>query len=211
MFIYKVKKLNKFHSLALPLQSLAVEPIIQAASVGALLVTFAVVEVPPALQGGATVLPRVVEIQRAVATVPSALVIVTLGITDGVSTPAFALSDFTSDLHLRRRGDVSALPSFEGVVKDVAEESVEFDWTGAVEEGGVVNGLAGAAVVAGVVEAGRVHACLALVSTEARRAETAGTQVSRDAGSAVTTPQGAAGLGVIFAGGARVTLRESQS
>lgn len=132
---------------------MAVESIIQAASVGTLLIAFAVVEVPPALQGGATVLPRVVEIQRAVATVPSALVIVTLGIADGVSAPAFALSDFTSDLHLWR-GDVSALPSFEGVVKDVAEESVEVGWTGAAEERGVVDGLAGAAIVAGVVEAG---------------------------------------------------------
>lgn len=198
------------NSLALPLQSLAVESIIQAASVGALLVAFAVVEVPPALQGGATVLPRVIEIQRAVATVPSALVIVTLGIANGISAPAFALSDFTLDLHLRRRCDVSALPSFEGVVKDVAEESVEVGWTGAAEERGIVDGLAGAAIVAGVVEAGRVHACLALVSAEAWWAETAGTQVSRHAGSAVTTAQGATGLGVIFTGGARVTLRESQ-
>lgn len=189
---------------------MAVESIIQASSVGALLVAFPVVEVPPALQGCATVLPWVVKIQRAVATVPSALVIVTLGIADGVSTPAFALSDFTSNVHLRRRGDVSALSSFEGVVKDVAQESVEVGGAGAAEEWCVVDGLAGAAVVAGVVEAGRVHAGLALVSAEARRAETAGTQVSRDAGRAVTTAQGAAGLGVIFAGGARVTLRQRQ-
>lgn len=46
---------------------------------------------------------------------------------------------------------------------------------------------------------------MALVSAEAWWAETAGTQVSRHAGSAVTTAQGATGLGVIFAGGARVT------
>lgn len=135
--------------------------------------------------------------------------IVTLRIADGVSTPAFTLSDFTSNLHLRGRGDVPALPPIEGVVEDVAKESVEVGGAGTAVERSIVNRLASAPVVAGVGEARRVHPCLALVPAEARRTETAGTQVAGDAGSTIATAQGAAGLSVVFAGGAGVTLREN--
>lgn len=135
--------------------------------------------------------------------------VVTLRIADGISTPAFTLSHFTANLHLRGRGDVPALPSIEGVVKDVAKESVEVGGAGTAVERSIVGRLASAPVVAGVGEARRVHPCLALVPTEARRTETARTQVTGDAGGTVTTAQGAAGMSVIFAGGARVTLREN--
>lgn len=137
--------------------------------------------------------------------------VVTLRIADGISTPAFTLSDFTSNRPsiLRGRGDVPALPSIEGVVEDVAKESVEVGGAGTAEERSVVDRLASAPVVAGVGEARRVHPCLALVPTEARWTETARTQVTGDAGGTVTAAQGAAGMSVIFAGGARVTLREN--
>lgn len=184
----------KQNLLALPLQSLAVKSVVQAAGVGALLITLPIIKIPPALQGSATVLPRVVKIQRAVAAVPSARVIVALRIADGVSAPAFALRNLAPDLHLRRRSYIPALPSVEGVVEDVTKEPIEVNRAGTSEKRSVVDGLARAPVVAGVGQARRVHARLALVSAEARRAETARAQVTGDTGGAVATSQGAAGF-----------------
>lgn len=72
------------HSLALSLQILAVKTIIQASGVIALRITFAIIKVSPALQRGRAVLPRVVEVEGAVALVPAALMVVTVGITDPI-------------------------------------------------------------------------------------------------------------------------------
>lgn len=72
------------HSLALSLQILAVKTIIQASGVIALRIAFAIIKVSPALQRGRAVLPRVVEVEGAVALVPAALMVVTVGITDPI-------------------------------------------------------------------------------------------------------------------------------
>ena len=76
-----------------------------------------------------------------------------------------------ANLQLRRRGNVPALPTIEGVVQNVAEQAIKVGWTQAAEEGCIAEGLAGAPVIAWAGEAGRVKTVLTLMSTEARRAQ----------------------------------------
>lgn len=84
-----------------------------------MLVTLPVVEVAPALQGRRAVLPRVVEVERAVAPVPATRVVVTQGITELVPLSFLTLGDLTAHLHLGRGRDVTAEPTQEAVVQDV--------------------------------------------------------------------------------------------
>lgn len=94
------KKYGYINSLALSFQVLAVKPIVQASSIIALGVAFAIIKVAPALQRGRAVLPRVVEVEGAVAVVPTALMVVTKGIAKLVVFGGFTLRDLTFDLHL---------------------------------------------------------------------------------------------------------------
>lgn len=66
----------------------------------ALRIAFSIIKVSPALQRGRAVLPRVVEVEGAVAVVPAALVCVTEGIAELIVFGSFALRDLTFDLHL---------------------------------------------------------------------------------------------------------------
>jgi len=77
--------------LALALQALAVEAVVEAAGGVALRVTLPVVEVAPALQRRRAVLPRSVEVQRAVAAVPAARVVVAHDVAELVAPPLGAL------------------------------------------------------------------------------------------------------------------------
>lgn len=147
--------------LALSFQVLAVKPIIQTSGVVTLRVTFPVVEVSPALQRGRAVLPRVVEIERAVAVVPAALVVVAQHVAVLVVLALLALRDPAGDVHLRRRQDVVAEPPPEVVIQDVAAQAVEVGGADAVVVRRLRGVLARAAVVAGIRIAGTVGGILA--------------------------------------------------
>jgi len=122
------------HSLALPLQILAVEAVVKASGVVALRVALAVVEVAPALQRGRAVLPRAVEVERAVAVVPAARVVVAEHVAVLVVLRLLAQRDVAGRLHLGRRRDVVAEAALEAVVQDVAAEAVEVGGADAVVE-----------------------------------------------------------------------------
>lgn len=136
--------------LALSFQVLTVESIVETSSVVALGIALAVVEVPPALQRHRAVLPRVVEVERAVAVVPAARVVVAQHVAELVVLVLLALGDGAGLLHLRRRHDVAAESSQEVVVQDVAAEAVEVGGADALVVRRLGGVLAGAAVVAGV-------------------------------------------------------------
>lgn len=85
-----------------------------------------------------------------------------------VAGPLVALSDLAAHLHLRRRGDVPAKTSDEGIVQDVAEQAVEIAGAAAMEERRVRGDLARSAVVAGVGDAEAVGGGLALWPSEGR-------------------------------------------
>ena len=192
-------------------QILAVEPVVQAAGVVALRVALPVVEVAPALQRGRAVLPRVVEVERAVAVVPAALVVVAQHVAEVVGLVLLALRDPALHLALgRRRRDVVAEPALEAVVQDVAAEAVEVRGADAVVVRRLGGVLARAAVVAGVGVTGAVGGVLALGPGERRRAQTLGALVAGDAGAAVATVKAAAGLGVVLARGAGEALTGGQ-
>ena len=187
---------------------LAVKAVVEAAGIVALLVALAIVEVPPALQRCRAVLPRFVEVERAVAAVPAALVVVALAVTHAVSRASVAVIDLAACLHLRRRRDVVAAAANEGVVKHVAEQAVELRRADAVVVGRLAGVLAGAAVVAGVALARAVGWVLALWPSEGRRAQAERVLVAGDAGAAVTAVQCATRVSVTLASGASESLRE---
>lgn len=112
-------------SLALAAAGLAVEPVIQAAGVVALLVTASVIKITPALQRGRAVLPGVVKVQRAVTSVPVARVRVARGVAELVSLLGGALGHLAADHHLGRRRDVSTAAAAKAVIQDVAQHAVE--------------------------------------------------------------------------------------
>lgn len=195
------------HSLAGPLLPLAVEAVVQTPRAVALSVTLPIVEVAPALQRGRTVLPRVVEVQRAVPPVPAAGVVVAQRVADVVPGPLVTLRNLAAHLHLRRGDDVPAEAPHEGVVQDVAQQAVEVDRAAALEEGRVRGGLARAAVVAGVGDAEAVGGGLALGPSEGGGAEAAGAQVARHTGTAISAIQTPAGARVVLTGRAGEALR----
>ena len=86
------------------LQVLAVEAIVEATGAVTMGVTLAVVEVAPALQGGRAVLPGVVEVQRAVAAVPSARVVVAQEVTELVAPALPALQGKARSSTVRTQG-----------------------------------------------------------------------------------------------------------
>lgn len=194
------------HSLALALQILAVEAVVEAAGVVALRVALAVVEVAPALQRGRAVLPRVVEVQRAVAVVPAALVLVAQPVAALVVLGLLALRDVARHVQLGGR-DVVARPPPEVGRQDVAAQAVEVLGADAAVVGRLGRVPARAAVVAGAGVAAAVGGELALGAGEGRRAQARGTPAARDAGASVATGEAAAGLGVVLAGGAGEALR----
>lgn len=188
-------------------QVLAVKSIVEASGVVALGVALPIVEVAPALQRGRAVLPRAVEVERAVAVVPAARVIVAQHVADLVGLVHLALRDLAGDLDLRRRRrDFVAYPSLEAVVQDVAAEAVEVGGADAVVVRRLGDVLARAPVVAGVGVAGAVSGVLALGPGERRRAQTLGTLVAGEAGASVAALKAATSLGIIFTCGAGEAL-----
>lgn len=101
----------------------------------ALFVAVAVVEVAPALQCSRAVLPRIMEVERAVTAVPFALVGVTGTVAKFVVLFRRTLSYQAAGLHFSRRSDVSTDPTGEIVVQNVAQQAIECLWTHTVEIG----------------------------------------------------------------------------
>lgn len=194
------------HSLALSFQLLAVEPIVKTSSVVTLRVALSIIEVSPALQRGGAVLPRVIEVERAVAIVPAALVVVTLPVTDLVVLCFLALRDVTADLHLRRHRDGVAEPSREVVIQDETLEAIEVFGADTVVERRLRRVFTRAAVVAGVGITGAVGGILALRPSEGGCAQTLGTVVAGVTGASIAAVEAAADLGVIFTCGAGKSL-----
>jgi len=138
------------HLLALSFLSLTIKAVVETPRAVALAVALPIVKVAPALQGRRAVLPRVVEIKRAVSSIPAAGVVVAQGVADVVPGPLVTLRNLAAHLHFRRRGDVPAKTSNEGIVQDVAQQAVEVAGAAALEERRVGGDLARAAVVARV-------------------------------------------------------------
>lgn len=148
--------------VALSFQILAVEPVVETSSIITLRVTLSVVEVPPALQRGRAVLPWVVKVERAVAIVPAACMVVTEFITVLVVLELLAQRDEAGDLHLRRRWDVFTKSSGEAVIQDVAAEAGEVCGAEALVVWCLGGISAGATVITGVGAAGAVGGILTL-------------------------------------------------
>lgn len=207
---FKTRSFLRSHLLALPLVFLAVKPIVEAASVIALRVTLAIVEILPALQRLGAVLPGVVKIEGAVAPIPATGVIVAFPITDLVASVARAHGDLTLLLDFGR-DDVLPDAALEVEVEDVAVEAIEVGGAvAAVVGGGIAEELAGAPVVAGVGGAGAAGWVLALGAREGRRAHALGALVDGDAGATVQAVQVPTGAGVVLAGGTHESLGKAQ-
>lgn len=152
--------------LALSFLSLTIKAIIETPRAVALAVTLPIVEVAPALQGRGAVLPRIIEIKRAVSSVPAAGMVVAQRVADMVPCPLVTLRNLAAHLHFRRWGDVPAKTSYKGVIQYVAQQAVEIAGTAALEERRIRGDLAGATVVAGVGDAEAVGGGLALRPSE---------------------------------------------
>ncbi len=101
-------KILKYHSLALALQALAVKSVIEASSVVTLFITLSVIKIAPALQRSRTVLPRIIEVQRAVPSIPVAGVIITCTVTDLIAFLVLTLCYLASHCHFWSRCDISS-------------------------------------------------------------------------------------------------------
>lgn len=208
--LWNIRFLKKDFLLALSFQVLAVETIVEAARVVTLRIALPVVEVAPTLQRGGAVLPGVIKVERAVAVVPAALVVVADRVAVLVVLVRLALRDAAGGRHLGQRRHAAADAPREAVVQDVAEKPVELERADAA----VVRRLGGLfarpAVVARVGVAGAVGGMPALGSSEGRRAQAFGTLVTRNAGPSITTAEATTGLGVILTGGAGKTLQNKR-
>ena len=194
------------HLLALSFVFLAVKSIVQAASVIALRVALAIVEVLPALQRLGAVLPGVVEIEGAVAPVPAAGMVVAFPVADLVAGIPRANCNLALLLNFGW-DDILPDPTLEIEVEDVAVEAVEVGRAVApVVGGGIAEELAGAPVVAGVGCAGAAGRVLALGTREGRRAHALGALVDGDAGATIQAVQVPTGAGVVLAGGTHESL-----
>lgn len=202
---------RKQHSLALSLQILAVKPIVEASCVVTLRIAFSVVEVAPALQRGRAVLPRVIKVERAVAVVPAAFMVVAQHVAELVVLRLLTLRDVALNLHLCGRRDVVAQPSREVVIQDVASEAVEVCGADAVVERLLGHVFARASVIAGVGIAEAVSAILTLGPGECCRAHTLGTLAAGDAGASVATVEAATCLGIVLTGGASKALQDTNN
>lgn len=118
--------------IALALQSLAVKSVVEASSVVTLFITLPVIKIAPALQRVRTVLPRVIEVQRAVPSIPVAGIIITCTVTDLIAFLIFTLCYLASHCHFWSRCDISSRATWEAEVQDVAEEAIEAGRTDAV-------------------------------------------------------------------------------
>lgn len=99
-------------------------------------------------------------------------------VADVVPCPLVTLRVLTAHLDFRRRGDVPAKPSDEGIVQNVAQQAVEIAGTAALEERCLRGDLASAPVVARVGDAETVSGGQALGSGEGRRTQAAWADVA---------------------------------
>lgn len=154
--------------LALPFLSLTIKAIVETPGAVTLAITLAIIEVAPALQGRRAVLPRIVEVERAVSSIPAAGMVVAQRVTDMVPRPLVTLRNLAAHLHFWRWGDVPSKTTDEGIVEDVAQEAVEITGAAAAEKRHLWGDLARAAIVTGVRYAEAVGRGLALRSSEGR-------------------------------------------
>lgn len=152
--------------VALSFLSLAIKAIIETPRAVTLAITLAIIEVAPALQSSGAVLPGVIKIKRAVASIPATGVVVAQRVTDVVPCPLITPWNLAAHLHFRRWGDVPAKPSNEGVVQYVAQQAVEVAGAAALEEWGIWSDLASATIVTGIGDAEAVGGSLALRPSE---------------------------------------------
>lgn len=154
--------------LALPFLSLTIKAIVETPGAVTLAITLAIIKVAPALQGRRAVLPRIIEVERAVSSIPAAGMVVAQRVADMVPRPLVTLRNLTAHLHFWRWGDVPSKTTDEGIVEDVAQEAVEITGAAAAEKRHLWGDLARAAVVTGVRYAEAVGRGLALGSSEGR-------------------------------------------
>lgn len=171
----------------------------------ALFITLPVIKIAPALQSRRTVLPWVIKVQRTVATVPIAGVIITCAVTDLIALLDFTLLNLAADRHLRSRRDVLTSAAWKTPVQDVAEEAVEVGGTDAVVIRLLGYILARASVIAGVSGAVASAGILALGTSESRGAQAFGTLVTRNARPAIFALKAPTCVSVVLAGRARKT------
>lgn len=195
-----IKQTFKQHSLALSLQSLAVEPIIEASRVVALFVALPVIKIAPALQRGRTVLPWVIKVQRTVPAIPIAGVIITCTVTDLIALLDFTLLNLAADRHLRSRCDVLTSAAWKTPVQDVAEEAVEVGGTDAMVIWFLGYILACASVIAGVGGAVAPAGILALRTSKSRDAQAFGALVTRNARPSISALKAPTCVSVILTG-----------
>lgn len=95
-------------------------------------------------------MPRIVKVEGAVSSVPSASVVVAQRVADVVACPLITLWNLTAHLHFRRRSDVSTKATNEGVIKDMTQEAIEIAGAATLEEWCLQCDLTGSTVVAGI-------------------------------------------------------------
>lgn len=93
-------------------------------------------------------MPGIVKVEGAVSSVPPAGVVVAQRVADVVACPLITLWNLTAHLHFRRRSDVPAKATSEGVIKDVTQEAIEIAGAAALEEWCLWCDLTGSTVVA---------------------------------------------------------------
>lgn len=79
-------------------------------------------------------MPRIVKVEGAVSSVPSTGMVVAQRVADVVACPLITLWNLTAHLHFRRRSDVPAKATSEGIIKDVTQEAIEIAGAAALEE-----------------------------------------------------------------------------
>lgn len=95
-------------------------------------------------------MPRIIEVEGTVSSVPSTSMVVAQRVTYVVACPLITLWNLTAHLHFRRRSDVAAKTTSEGVIKDVTKEAIEITGAAALEEGGLECDLTGPTIIAGI-------------------------------------------------------------
>lgn len=95
-------------------------------------------------------MPRIIEVEGAVSSIPPAGMVVAQRVADVIACPLITLWNLTAYLHFRRRSDVPTKTTNEGVIKDVTQEAIEIAWAATLEEGCLQCDLTGSTIVAGI-------------------------------------------------------------
>lgn len=79
-------------------------------------------------------MPGIIKVEGAVSTIPSTGMVVAQRVADVVACPLITLWNLTAHLHFRRRSDVPAKATSEGIIKDVTQKAIEIAGAAALEE-----------------------------------------------------------------------------